>query len=665
MTRHLFLTLFLIACLVGSADEVRSEPSVLGSGEDGLVDLSLEQLLDVQVTTVSRRPESISDAAAAIFVISSEDIRRSGARSIPEALRMVPGLDVSQLSSSEWAISARGFSNRFANKLLVLIDGRTIFTPSFSGVFWGAHNPLMEDIERIEVIRGPGGTLWGANAVNGVINIITKKAVDTEGTLASIAVGNELELQAGFRHGDQIGRAGSYRVYGQAFEYDGLEQVSPASPEDGWKNAQGGFRFDWELMNGDQLSIHGDMFDGEADTQIPASTSSIPQPIPFVERSSGANLSMLWSRRLDDDADLSVQFVADQSDRQSPLLGVERNTYELAVQHRFAPSPVLSVVAGGGVRTSRDELGATPIISVDPASETLNVWQSYVQSELLIGDKWRFISGLKLEENTLSGFEVLPSIRTAYSIKRNHTLWAAVSRAVGLPDRVRVSGTVDQAYQPGPLPVQVRVIPTGVIETEKLLAYEAGYRFTVGEQASVDVAAFLHDYDDLHSTTLGTPFPDPPVGPPSMIIQPLAISNDAWGHAVGAELTASYAPSSNLRIQGWYAYLDDDFQVLPGSQESLGFDRKHRAYVRSTANLGKRIEADLNVRYVDESPRMGIESYTDLDARIAYRIREGAHFSFVGRSLLNEEQLDFIDTSGLTAPAYVQRSGYVQFDWQF
>ncbi|HYD22604.1 MAG TPA: TonB-dependent receptor plug domain-containing protein, partial [Flavipsychrobacter sp.] len=460
-------------------------------------ELTIEELMNVEVVMVSRVPEKLTEAASAIQVITNEDIRRSGATHVAEALRLAPNLQVAQLNSSVWIISARGFNNIFANKLLVMIDGRTVYTPLYGGVLWEQQNLQLEDVDRIEVVSGPGGTLWGANAVNGIINIITKNASESQGLYASVSKGiewdkagvprNGLEHAATLRYGGRIGDNLSYRVYGQYFERDHTALPNGILNNDAWNIAQGGFRMDWNASAKDAVTLQGEYYGGKRET------TKNNSPL------NGQNILARWSRVLSDRSDLAVQLYFDRYYREdAPTLSYDKmNTVDVDLQHRFGLGKRHNLVWGGGYRFVKDDAFYDPVMiaGIVPRFKRLDLFSAFVQDEFRFTESLRLTAGTKLLHNVYTGWEWQPSVRVAW-MKRRNTLWAAVSRAVRSPSRFDVDYFLPMTPQPPNVP-SVAGGPNFV--SEKVLAYEAGFRMQPTTKASISVAGFYNDYDDVYS----------------------------------------------------------------------------------------------------------------------------------------------------------------------
>lgn len=601
--------------------------------------MSIEELMEVDVTSVSRRSERVSGAAAAVTVITGEDIRRSGVTSLPEALRLVDALHVARFNSGTWAISARGFNIGTANKLLVLIDGRSVYTPLFSGVFWDVQDLLLEDIDRIEVIRGPGAALWGANAVNGVINIITKSARATQGGLAKLGAGNE-DRFAAFRYGGALGEHSAYRAYAKYRSIDALAFAAGGSAEDPLRTLQGGFRVDGDRGERDAYTLQGDVYRGASGLFQHEDT-----------RMNGGNLLGRWSRRYSASSRLDLRAYWDRTFRRVPGQFEEhRDTWDLDFQHALAIASRHEVVWGLGYRVSSDETENTPVIAWDPAQRTQTLFSAFAQDEIaLVADRLRLTVGAKFEVPEYTGLEVQPSIRLAWTPNEHRTLWGAVSRAVRSPTRI----DEDSRFLFGPV---VFVQGSRDFESEEVIAYEAGYRILPRSDMSLDLATFYNVYDHLRSQ-------EPPAGGAPF---PITLANKLNATTYGAEAQLNVQAAPWWRIYGAYTYFHKRLTLDPGSRDrtggvSEGDDPEHRFAIRSYVDLPRGVELDAWLRYVDSLPNPFIPSYTELDLRLGWRPSDRLELSIVGQNLLHERHAEFFTAR----PEEVQRSIYGRTVWRF
>jgi len=611
------------------------------SAAQALKRLSIEQLMNLEVTSVSKRPERLAQTASAIQVITQEDIRSSGASSLPEALRLASNLQVAQLDSRQWAISARGFNSTSANKLLVLIDGRTVYTPLFSGVFWDVQQVTLADIDRIEVISGPGATLWGANAVNGVINVITKDAKDTPGVALSGGGGTELRGFGTARYGGQVGSAARYRIYATRFARDPSALPSGQDAVDDWHLGQGGFRADWDASTITHVTLQGDLYDGR-----------IGQPSAGDITVSGGNVMAKWSRTISETSGLTAQLYYDRTNRDIPgTFGEDLDTYDVDLQHQTRLGARHDLVWGLGYRLINDRITNTPALAFLPAHVARQWFTGFVQDEIaLVPDRLHLALGTKIEHNDYTGFEIQPSGRVNWTLSPAATLWAAVSRAVRTPSRVD-----RELYAPGQPPYFLAGGPG--FHSEEELAYELGYRHQRGSFA-LSVATFYSRYHGLRSLEQ--------VNPPAAT--PIVIANGQDGESYGAELTAAYVVTSRWRVRAGYTELRVHVWPNPGSTdtsrgltESQAPDRQ--LFVHSSADLPAHLRLDVGLRAIGEIARAQVPSYEELNARLTWQPTAKLDLSIVGQNLLNPRHIEF-GAPGATRRE-IERGVYGLVEWHF
>jgi iron complex outermembrane receptor protein len=621
--------------------------------------LSVEELMAIEVTSVSKRPEKLSETASAIQVVTGEDIRRSGASRIPEALRLADNLQVAQKGSQGWGISARGFNTELANKLLVLMDGRTVYTPLYSGVFWDVQDYLLEDIDRIEVISGPGSTLWGANAVNGVINIISKSAKDTQGLYVEGGGGSELRGFGGVRYGGTLTSNVYYRVYGKYFDRDSALLANGNNAGDSWNMGQGGFRIDAEPSSQDTLTLQSDYYSGRENL-----------PTGGDAEVAGANVLGRWSRIFSDDSDMSLQFYHDWTHTAVPkpaflaapagALVDDLHTYDLDFQHRFRLGERNQFVWGLGYRFTHDEVENAPSVVFVPAELDRDLFSGFVQDEIMLHEKLFLTLGTKLEHNDYTGYEVSPSGRLQWNVTPKHMVWGAISRAVRTPSRI------DHDFQQPtglPAPFDNLFVPGTNFTSETLIAYELGYRAQLASRVSASVSAFYNEYDDVRSST-----PHPVNG------FPLVFENNLEGETYGFELSANYQVLHWWRLHAGYNLLKEDIRVKPGQIDfSNGLnetaDPEQQFSFRSSMDLPHNVELDAALRWVDtlhnnNGPNPGtVPSYFELDVRLAWHPTKNLELSVVGQNLLHDHHPEY----GFPSPTRqeIPRSVYgkVTFRW--
>ena len=589
------------------------------SASHDIADLSLEELAGIQVTSVSRRAEPLSAAPASIYVISADAIRRSGASSLPEVLRLAPNLQVARIDATQYAISARGFNNAIGNKLLVLIDGRTVYTPFFSGVLWDQQDVMLADVERIEVISGPGATLWGANAVNGVINIITRSSADTQGLLAVVRAGNQ-ERGAAVRHGAAWGEAGHVRLYARTNRPDNTETAAGNDVPDANERHQLGFRADW-AGSANTFTLQGDTYRTRAEHR--GFVFGIFELTPI--ETSGANLLGRWTRRLDGGSDLRVQAYIDRTEREDALLYKPRITLaDLELQHSLNMGEH-KVVWGGGYRRSKDTIDPGVFFGFVPASRTLRWTNLFVQDALALSATLELTLGLKFEHNSYTGTETLPNLRLAWQPAAQQLVWGALSRAVRAPARL----DRDIRLPPAGPPFIIAGGPEFVSEVANVL--ELGYRAQPSTEWSYSATAFLHDWRRLRSGQT----------PPNALVQ-----NRIDGKTYGVEGWAAWQVMPALRLSAGVSTLQKDLRLQEGSTDpvgppNLGDDPNHQWSLRAAFNPAEGHEVDLAVRRVASLPQASVPAYTAVDARYGWMVSREVELSLVGNNLFDSSHPEF------------------------
>jgi iron complex outermembrane recepter protein len=648
------------------------------SSVNDMTNLSLEDLMRVEVTSVSKKGEQVSDAAAAVFVITQEDIRRSGVTNIPDALRMVPGVEVARIDSNKWAVSARGFNSRFATKLLVLMDGRSVYSPVFSGVWWDVQDTLLEDIDRIEVIRGPGATLWGANAVNGVINIITKKAGETLGGLATVGAGTEERGFGSVRYGLKLGEKTDVRAYAKYFNRDGLVNSSGTETPDDWEQFRTGFRLDHGPSAQNNFTLQGDYYRGKSGSVYNIPTLTVPFSTAFQEKAdlAGGNILGRWNHVFSNDSQLSLQAYYDRTERGDALAGENRDTVDFDLQHRFKWIGGQEIIWGLGYRVTRDAIQNTDLRTVNPSSRTDQLYSGFVQDDItLIENRLRWIIGSKFEHNDYTGYEVQPNTRLIWTPSKDQSVWGAVSRSVRTPSRaeqtVRTNVAVippGQEGNPGPLPIQVQFQGSSNFQSEEVIAYELGYRLRPIDRLTFDLAGYYNRYNKLRSST-GIP-DSPPIlvsnGGSPYLVSTIDLNNGLDADIYGVELALEWQPLDWWRIKGSYTFaemkIDQKITLAEAQNQSLP---RHQFSLRSNMNLGKEIEADAWLRYVDGFDNGGVPSYLTLDLRLAWRPVKKLELALVGQNLLQNQHQEFRPEQFSTTVYEVQRGVYGKLTWKF
>jgi iron complex outermembrane recepter protein len=652
---------------------VQSVPGLAqNSNPPDLTQASLEDLMNMQVTSVSKKEQSLSKAGAAIFVITQEDIRRSGATNIPDLLRMVPGVNVARENASTWAISIRGFNDVFANKVLVLVDGRSVYNPMTSGVIWSAQDVPLEDIERIEVIRGPGGTVWGANAVNGVINIITKSAKHTQGGIVSAGGGSETAAEGFAQYGGAIGAGGTYRVFGKYFDIESSTLPGGGSAEDGWHSDHGGFRSDWNLDSTDTLTVQGDLQEGREGQNITTViASALPLEETFTQRfdASASNILGRWNHVLANGSEASLQIYDDHSRSASVGGLISQNTVDLDFQDHLALGSRQDVVWGLGSRVASLHLGPTFSGVFVPPNRTDLLLSTFFQDEIKIASALSFTLGSKFEHNDYTGLEVEPSAQLVWNSTARQSLWLSAARAIRQPNAVDVSIQTDAATFPtGPGSFGViTAFSNPNPRVERLTDFEVGYRVQASERLSVDMAAFLNFYHDLRTVEQGAPYFVTSPGPPHLVV-PTVLADIGNAHTYGGELSVNWNPTNRWRISSGYSRIHmvvfkDSATVDPQVGDTAGSTPQQQVQARSELSLPHHFEWDSSLGYVGRLAA-GIPAYTRVDTRLGWRMGEHFDFSIAGQNLLSPRHAEFPGEIGLNY-TLVARSVFAKVTWKF
>lgn len=672
------LTKFTSTITVALLTSITCSPSWANSTGD-LTELSLEALMDIEVTSVSKKPQRLANAAAAAFVISQDDIRRSGSTNIPDLLRMVPGLQVARIDANKWAVSIRGFNGRFANKLLVLRDGRSVYTPLFSGVYWEQQDTPLEDIERIEVIRGPGAALWGANAVNGVINIITRKAEDTPGGLLTAGGGNQEQGFGTLRYGFNLSNDSDLRVYGKYANRGPGQYQNSTNAHDAWQTGSAGFRFDSTLSARDTMTVQGDYYAGSYDETYSLYNLITPGQISTqhsAANANGLNLLTRWQRNLSDTDSLSLQFYYDHYRRGMLELGETRDTADLDLQHHFKLGSRQDIIWGLGYRFTHDHLTNSPYLIFADTDKGTSLFSGFIHDEIsLLSEKLSLILGVRLEHNDYSGFEVQPNARLLWTPTQNHSFWASVSRAARTPSRGDDGVNYRFLTAPAlPLPVRLEINGSNNFKSENVIAYELGYRTSPTPHLSFDLALFLNQYDNLRVPQPGSlNYSELPIN----FVQPYTLTNSMHGHTYGAELSANWKPYDWWKLQATYSYLCSIMYLDAGNSDRLAQvnrldaasgSPRHQGGIRSGFYLGKQVELDLwlravgRVEYIDD---VSIPGYVTMDARIAWKPLKSLELSLVGQNLFQQHHPEYIPEFINTTASETPRSVYGKLTWKF
>lgn len=669
------LCLSIMGGEVGAAEDLPNE----------YLDMDISQLMNITITSVSKKEQRLVDAAAAVFVITQEDIRRSGVTNIPDALAMAPGLQVAKISASKWAVSSRGFAGYTSNKLLVLIDGRSVYSPAYSGTFWDMQNTLLEDIDRIEVIRGPGGTLWGANAVNGVINIITKKSSDTLGGLVRVGAGDQEKGQGALRYGEALNNSTAGRVYLTYNDRDSNKIVyvggdpshSGIDANDDWQSFQGGFRLDGQPQASAEWTLQGDLYQNRADQII--FPYWIENPPYLTENyneidTTGANMLGRYRRELTGNSAITIQAYYDYNDRQEEIFTFTFNTFDIDVQYETELGQRNSITMGTGYRQIEGKYGSSFQIQLSDADTSDNLYNAFMQDEIkLINDKLWLTLGAKWEHNDYTGSEWQPSGRLLFKPGVNHSFWTSIARAVRTPAIVEQKGSVLIAATPPPPfgygPIYIK--GNEKFESEEVIAYEAGYRWQARSDLSFDLSGFYNNYSGLYGI-------EPVVG-----INGFAYSfvNGEKGDSFGCELVADWQPASWLSFNFTYSYLD--LELLKESQATeqvspenflAKFSPRNQASIRSSIDLTEKWQTNLWLRYTDEivsrnginlqEAGIGLDDYYTFNANLIWKPTDTLEVMLAIQNVFKDHQLQYV-SEVLTPPTEIERGVYAKLTYNF
>jgi len=658
--RRLVLFLVALAGLPGWAQQPKNPD---------LSQASLEDLMNIEVTSVSRKEEKKSETGAAIFVITQEDIRRSGATNIPDLLRLAPGVDVARVDANRWAISIRGFNDLHADKVLVLIDGRSVYTPSFSGTFWDLVDVPLEDIERIEVIRGPGGTVWGANAVNGVINIITMSAVATQGGLISAGGGSQDHADALLQYGGQIGHNGDYRVFGKFFDIGNSVFPDGQQSADGWLTGHAGFRSDWTLSQQDTLTVQGDFLrTNESQTITTLFSNALPLTETFNDpiRATAANILARWNHTLSNGSEMSLQLYDDYSRRVEQGFLDAQNTVDLDFQHHIGWGPRNDVVWGLGSRVIASDYGNGYNFTIVPSHRLDLLLSAFLQDQVRLTHSLSLTVGSKFEHNDFTGNEFEPSAQLVWTPTGKQTVWMSAARAIREPSPLDDGLEDDAASVPlGASFGIIRITGNPQMKAEELRDFEVGYRALVSKRVSLDVTSFVSLYPNLESFVAQTAYLATQQGVPYVVLPEVFVNGDR-AHTYGAEFSANWNVTDRWRISPGYTYF---LMHLNGDSSGLitqpGASPNHQFQVRSLLDLPHHLNWDNTLGYVGKLVVGNIPAYARLDSRVGWRLGEFVELSVVGQNLLTPRHAEFLDATYPTDYTLVERSVFGKVTWRF
>ncbi len=651
-SRLLAVTLSALVCIhsprVGAADDT--------------LDLSLEELMQVVVTSVSRKAQTLAKTAAAAYVIQADDIRRSGASNIPEALRLAPGVQVSAIDANKWAVSIRGQADRFSNKLLVLVDGRSVYSPMFSGVVWETLDVALENIERIEVIRGPGASIWGANAVNGVINIITRSAFDTPGGAATLAAGSELRGYALARYGWSPDPDTAIQLHAKAHDTDAGRFVGGGKGVDDWKTRSAGFKLE-HLVGADTFRMEGGINASEAGDEIMMITPTGITPQRHSQEMTGGHLLGRWESAPTQQGQDSFQAYLAHTNYDHSILGELRTTFDLEYQQTRHPSTRQELTWGLGYRYSRDDIRVSSLITLPDPEAGTSLYSAYIQDEITLApERWRLSLGARLEHNEYTGLEFQPNLRLLWTPDAQSSIWASAARAIRTPSRVERGGSV---YLPIS-PLSALQLDNGQASEEKLDALDLGWRYQFNRGLSLDLAAFAYRYGDLRDATLVGP---PALQPGGYALIPSLNRNGNSARASGIEASLDWRPRPEWRFQTTYSRLDSKVKLAPGRLASGYADTtpQHMLSLRASLDLTSTLRGDAWLRHVSRisNTNFNVPAHTTLDLRVAWQARPNLELSLVGQNLLDSAHPEYGSSYILSTPSEVERGIYAKADWKF
>ncbi|WP_245619887.1 TonB-dependent receptor plug domain-containing protein [Desulfobacter vibrioformis] len=641
-----------------------------------LTEFSIEELMDIKVTSVNKKSQRLSDSAAAVFVITREDIRRSGATSIPDALRMAPGVNVARIDANKWAVNCRGFNSRFSPSLQVLVDGRSVYAPSFSGVYWEVTDVLLEDVDHIEVVRGPGATIWGSNAVNGVSNIITRQAHDTQGGFVQASAGSVEKNMVAARYGGSTGKDKFWRIYAKHRARDEFQRLSGEDAGDDWQTNQAGFRMDSQLSLADNFTLQGDIYDGHIhqDLYLYSQVSPYMDEFPVKTDVSGGNIMGRWTKVFSGTSEISLQMYYDAMQRSEDILNEDRHNVDAQFQHRFGLGFGNDMIWGFRLRKTYDDYSGSKVVFMDPVSTSELLYSAFIQDEIsLLGDKIKLTMGSKFEHNDYTGLEIQPSTRLLWAPSEHHRVWTAISRATRIPSRMEANALI---YISGRdisgIPMYSRFLNNEDQTAETLWAWEAGYRFIPQSRLFIDLALFFNDYENLRIySPQGSAYFD---AGNRILIQDIVLSNMSNARSCGAEIAVDLATSRNVKWTLAYSLTYHDYDNDGDFEIDFGFT-KHQASLRGRFDLTENLTLDAWLRYVGKTnATYGISftdnviyeigDYTTLDLRLGWKIRPDLEFFLIGQNLLQDSHLEFVQEA-FSYPVEVPRSAYAGLTYKF
>ncbi len=650
---------------------------------DELSEMSFEQLMNVEITSLAGKSEPLSKTPAAVYVLSSKDIKRSGATSVPEALRYVPGVQVARLDSSKWAISIRGHNDRFSNKLLIMVDGRTIYNPFYNGAYWNDQNLILDDIQRIEIIRGSGGSSWGTAAVNGIINIITKNTKDIQGGLINLRTGTEEKAMTAFRYGGQLDDQTHYKVWGKYSDndkfYDDLEKGNKA--HDDWNIASGGFKLDYSPTASDTFSLDFEIFEEQIHEKVIRSWwngGTVPKPaapandlLDTQQNVRGGHALFNWGHAFSETEEFALQFFADRYENSTAALTQRGDTYNFDLEYSFEALKNHQITFGAGYKYFDYHIIGSKYATLNKnLDEDIDSKSLFIQDDItVIEDLLKLTLGCKFEKNEMTGWENQPSARITLTPTKDTTIWGAVSRSVRVPSVMGQLGNLMFVEGRGGAPFDIRLNVNGKTESEIANLYELGIRQQFNDNLSIELTGFVNDYQNIR-TIINTPSPTD---------FNLDLSYDMEGITTGAELAVSYQATDWWKIRTGYSYVYSNFNnkvnnlehFAPGSDAKSIEERdaKHQAFLQSFVDISDKVTFDTTYRYVSavavQPNYNNIPAYFTMDARIGLEFAKNAEISLVGQNLLDPHREEYGSYFFATVPSETPRGFYIQLDYKF
>jgi iron complex outermembrane recepter protein len=632
-----------------------------------LKSLSLEQLGNIEITTQSKEPTQVWNTPSAIYVLTQDDIRRSGATTLPDLLRSVPGVEVAEIEGDQWAVAIRGFNSSFSKDVLLLIDGRSAYTPLFEGVYWDAQDVLLDDVERIEIIRGPGATIWGANAVNGVINIVTKHAKDTQGAQATVTAGYVDRLTGSIREGLHHGPNLQFRLFAKGFVREDEQNVG-GDPFDKWHLAHGGLRADWSPNAHDSLTFKADPYTGAAGQQASIATYA-PLAQLVVDDTfdvSGGDFVVNWQHSYAGGSDFHAQGYFDRTNRQGIEYGETRSTVDLDFINHLSMLPRQDFVWGAGVRISPSLfIASQPSIDIDPDQQTDSTYSAFLQDTFhLVPNRLNLVLGSKFEHDNYSGFEIEPDGRLFWNVVPHAMLWTSISRAIRSPGRLDRGVDLSAVGMTSP-PILIRAVGNPAFKSEIEIGTEVGYRQLLTSRLYADVVAFHNQYDNLEST--GQPFASIITSPIAAQVLNVPLVNGIKGTTDGIEIAPDWKPTQRWELKGNFSHVHIDVRPKPGFNDiatvagDKGSSPHRTATLQSLLDLPHGVEFDFDYRFVSRLPAQNVHSYQTVDMHTSWAPNKSLRLTVAGRNLLQPHHHEFAGDNG--NPVGIQRSLYAGITW--